>query len=211
MWELIWPSRCAGCGVDGAGLLCARCQPAVVHRPPLQLVGITEVLTCAGYGSGAGRALRRAKYTPLRLLLGPLAQGFAAAVAPLVRGRIRWIVPAPSPWSTRVRRGFDAAAFLADRLSRQTSAPVVYALTARAGPRQASLTAEARRKSAGARIRGDTPLQGRVLLVDDVVTTGATAEACARELLGSGADEVWLATLCATRRRTAVSQLSQIL
>ena len=84
--------------------------------------------------------------------------------------------------------------------------PVRDVLRARPGPRQASLDVAGRRKSASSRIRGDVPIFGRVLLVDDVVTTGATAEACARELLGSGAAEVWLATLCATRRVTNVSK-----
>jgi predicted amidophosphoribosyltransferase len=206
MWELIWPSVCAGCGVEGEGILCPRCAPAVAHRPPVRVAGVSGVFACAGYGSGAGRALRRGKYGRQRLIITALAVGFAASLTPHLRGRFDVVVPAPSPWNTRMKRGFDSAAILAHALGRALGVPVREALRARPGPRQASLDVAGRRKSASSRIRGDVQISGRVLLVDDVVTTGATAEACARELLGSGAAEIWLATLCATRRVADVAK-----
>jgi predicted amidophosphoribosyltransferase len=200
MLELLWPSVCAGCGIEGEGLVCPRCAPAVAHRPPVHIEGISGVFACSGYGAGAGKALRRGKYGRQRLIITALSAGFATALAPHLVHRFDAVVPAPSPWNTRIKRGFDSAAILAHALATALRLPVRDVLRARPGPRQASLDLVGRRKSASSRIRGDVPISGRLLLVDDVVTTGATAEACARELLGSGAAEVWLATLCATRR-----------
>jgi ComF family protein len=204
MLELLWPSTCHGCGSEGDGPLCPRCTPGRVHRPGFAISGIDGLITSSGYESGVGRALRVAKYGKRRDLAVRLAHRFAEAVAPAILPRPDVIVPVPSPRSALLRRGFSTTALLAHALAASLNLPVVHALIATPGPRQAGLSPRGRTRNARSRIRFLDPQLSRVdgrtvLLIDDVVTTGATAAACAQELLGSGAKKVVLATLCVTR------------
>jgi len=175
-----------------------------VHRPALAISSIHSVVTTSGYDSGIGNALRNAKYGHRRDLAVRLARGFALAVAPAIFPRPAVIVPVPSPRWASLQRGFSTTALLADSLAGETGIPVVHALTAGPGPRQAGLSPHGRSRNARSRIRAverhvSVVAARDVLLIDDVVTTGATAAACAAELLGSGAKMVVLATLCVTR------------
>jgi predicted amidophosphoribosyltransferase len=140
-----------------------------------------------------------AKYRPDRGLAVLLARTFASTLAPAMSTYpFTAVVPTPSTQRGRVRRGFSLAALLATGLARELELPVHHALSVHAGPRQAALSIRGRHGNLAGRVRA-CPIRGQGLLVDDVTTTGATASACARELLGSGAETVWLATLCAAR------------
>ena len=200
MFEALWPSECAGGGARHDGRLCRACTPLGVHRVPLPQAQVSAVLTLAGYDTPLGRALRTAKLRPDRQLAWTLAQAFAVEMAHALRGGVfAGIVPAPSPWQRRLQRGFSLPAILASALSQGTGIPVHYALQARWGARQASLDSRARARNLRGRIRARASIPGSVLLVDDVVTTGATARACTRELLGGATETVTLLTLCAQR------------
>ncbi len=206
MIELIWPSCCAGCGRVHQGRLCPRCTPAGVHRVEIGGSSIAGTWCLTGYQAGLGRALRQAKVSHDRTLMALLARRFAEALTPALReAPITVVVPVPSPWTRRVRRGFSAAALMARALGAHRALPTCNALVVRPGPRQASLNARARQRNLRGRIRSRRPAPGAVLLVDDVITTGATARACAQELLGDTTRSVWLATLCAARGRTGTS------
>jgi len=77
--------------------------------------------------------------------------------------------------------------------------PLVRALHCRHGPPQARLSGAKRLDNLAGRIRAKGPTPARVLLVDDVLTTGATAHACITELLGTTSHLVLVATACVAR------------
>jgi predicted amidophosphoribosyltransferase len=113
------------------------------------------------------------------------------------------IVPVPMHRSRLAERQYNQAALLAREVSQHTSVPVVSALTKTSQPPpQASLDRECRmvvlRDAFRSLARGASPVKNtRVLLVDDVFTTGATAHACSRVLLDMGAEAVDVAVIAA--------------
>lgn len=107
------------------------------------------------------------------------------------------VVPAPS--AGRHWRYFDAVGVVARELSRSTGAPVVEALARRRGrPPQVFLSRSQRMQGLDDYIYAvNFNLDGVIWLVDDVYTTGATADACAKALLNAGASRVLVLVLAA--------------
>lgn len=115
------------------------------------------------------------------------------------------IVPMPLHWRKRWQRGFNQAALLAREIGRRTHTPVRNAMRrVRNTESQAGLTSAKRRENVSGAFRSRGPLEGRVLLIDDVMTTGATAASCARALKRAGASHVTLLTLARADRRWTV-------
>ena len=123
------------------------------------------------------------------------------------------IVPMPLHWFKKWQRGFNQSDILAREIGKKWNVPVRSVIRRKKATRpQAGLTNAKRRANmqgafqiAGKKAMRGKPLAGmRVLLVDDVVTTGATASACARVLKRAGAPHVALLALARTDRRQAV-------
>jgi len=118
------------------------------------------------------------------------------------------IVPMPLHWFKKWQRGFNQSDLLAREISKKWGVPVRTVVRRQKATRpQAGLTSSKRRAnmSGAFKIPRGRSLAGiRVLLVDDVVTTGATASACARVLKRAGAAHVALLALARTDRRAAV-------
>jgi len=120
-----------------------------------------------------------------------------ATAAPLL-AETDLIAPAPMHWTRLAQRGFNQAAWLAQSLARATGKPWRPGLIERHKRRrsQEGLSASERRRNVGGAIRVRRKLGGEIVtLVDDVLTTGATAEACARALRRAGAGKVHVVTL----------------
>ena len=105
------------------------------------------------------------------------------------------IVPVPLTGARRRSRGYNQALLLARDVSQATGVPLMEALrrTGSNPPQAQSASAEERRRNVigvFAIASGREVVERRVLLIDDVATTGATLNACASELLKAGASEV---------------------
>ena len=144
---------------------------------------------------GAGQeAVHRLKFSGWRGVGDALA-GAVAALGPPPADAVTWVPLAPR----RAERGFDQAKVLARALARRLDLPAVAVVrrttaTAPAGP---AITGGATAGDGGAFSRiPHVTAPARLLLVDDVLTTGATASACAAALVDAGATEIHLVTAC---------------
>lgn len=199
MLNLLFPTCCAGCGVLERGRICPECAPVglcALAPPDAALHACWRVDDLDG---ALGVALRRAKYRPDRGLMLVLAQHLARVARPIA-GLDVVVVPVPTTPLRQLQRGFSPAAILAGALARDSHVAVASPLRLREGRRQASLGRRERLTNLTGRLDARQRVAGRVLLVDDVLTTGATAAACARELLCAGASQVDMLALVATRR-----------
>jgi len=145
--------------------------------------------------------------------IAPLASALAPMLSRALPREAVFDVIAPMPlhWFRQWRRGFNQSELLAHVLARRTGIPVVRALRRkRSTPPQAGLTrAERRLNVAGAfEVRKRETVEGKhVLLIDDVMTTGATASACAAALKRAGARRVSVLTLARVDRRNGFAGL----
>jgi len=151
------------------------------------------------------------KYGRVQTLSAPLGRLLARALPREQSFDV--IVPMPLHWRKRWQRGFNQAELLANEIGRRTHTPVRNALRrVRNTVSQAGLTSARRRENVSGAFQGKKrrALDGqRVLLIDDVMTTGATAASCARALKRGGARQVTLLTLARADRRLMFDPLVQ--
>ena len=210
--DLLFPPKCPYCQelLEGSYVpACTRCQPVLpwlVGTQGERKVDFTAgCLSPLAYRDGVPEAVRRYKFPgnpsygkPFGLLMAQCAQdGLTGAV-----DVVTWT---PLSRRRKKKRGFDQAELLARTAAGELGLPVRRLLEKKTdNVPQSHLEDEAARR---ANVQGAYRLTGedlsglRVLLVDDVVTTGSTMGECARLLLEGGASEVWGLTLAQARKK----------
>ena len=211
MLELLLPQRCLVCGAGGSPL-CRACRARLPPlTPPLcARCGAPTAWPVARCRECSGRRLAFARATAAFAYAGParpfvrawkeqgqrgLAEDAAAVVADLVRqpaaALVTFVPPDPA---RRLRRGYHPAQRLAEALARRWQLPCEPRLE-RSGPsrRQRGLSLAERRRNVREAFRS-APVRGTIVLVDDVYTSGATANAAASALRSAGGSRVEVVT-----------------
>jgi ComF family protein len=213
------PPRCAGCGsiISDVHSFCPDCWKQVeflgsggckICGLPLQATDIDTCAVCLAKPPRIARTRAAVAYDELsrslavRLKYGrkvAVAKTMARYMAPLVarEGETRVLVPVPLHRTRLWMRGFNQSALVARELSRSLAIPVdasALRRIRRTPPLKGMSPLQRRKTVSGAfRVRDKESIAGRtVVLVDDVLTTGSTAEACARALKRAGAARVEL-------------------
>lgn len=193
--SIVAPARCIAC--DSRVLhLTAFCGECVSTVDPSR-ESHARAIAAFDYGGAIARAITRLKYGRRADLARPLGDLLWRALRPQARAfRGAIVVPVPLHPTRLAERGFNQSALIAQRVARGLHAPLLpLALTrVRDTPRQAALDRVERIANVADAFRVRQPARvsrKAVILIDDVRTTGATIDACARALMTGGAQ--WVA------------------
>jgi ComF family protein len=212
--DVLLPPTCPGCGREGEPI-CGHCRKQLERRldepagVPLGMpahvpAGIVQLEWCCSFNGAARASVHALKYDGEQRLVRPLSEVMAARWGRAsVGGDI--LVPVPVHAERRKQRGFDQAELLARGIGELLNMPVRCAL-ARTGrtAAQHQLGKSARQSNVGGAFAVPAVAQSEVrgkwiVLVDDVVTTGATLAGCALALYDAGAFAVSALSLARER------------
>lgn len=189
--DLIYPPRCAACGQLGRAPFCRLCAEALLPGPPFEIYGASSAWASWEHGGSIALAIWALK-SGAHPELGPLlGRGLRPGLARLAE--VDAVVPVPPVRRRLVERGYNPPRELSRALPRVR--PFWLRRAGEAHP-QVGLTRAERLENLEGAFFARSAVEGKTIaLVDDVVTTGATATAAVAALLDAGAREVHVLAL----------------
>ncbi len=179
--------RCPGCGAENDGIFdfCGKC----LKEDKRPWIGATALMRMEGAGRELIHRLKYGRNTSVARFLGDKAADAWKGTEPA-----DVVVPTPLHWTRLVSRGFNQSELIAQAFSKNTGIPVVNLLRRRVMTRkQANLDRETRKKNLASAFSARNRQASKglsILLLDDVLTTGATLASASETLLKAGAKEV---------------------
>lgn len=197
-------SHCAICAspFSGSGLSTHLCSECLLERP-----GFEKVYSAFEFQGAAGDLLKRGKFGKQERVFNLLSRlALEAFRETLLEFRPELLCPMPLSWRRGIQRGFNQSFLLAKELKKLSGATLSLDLSVRRGHTepQAKRDREARLhalKGVFALSRHRFLKKERVLIIDDVLTTGATAQALSETLRRGGASAVGVFTIARVRRK----------
>jgi|HigsolmetaAR201D_1030396.scaffolds.fasta_scaffold12174_2 ComF family protein len=201
---LLFPDRCGGCARLGS-LLCAQCRNSFQSYPASPFdrmpASLTSVTILYLFNGPLRQVVHRYKYHSVRRLAQPLgglmAEQWQQRMCP-----VDALIAVPLHHTRLAERGFNQAEELARVIAGKLRIPLLEGglVRIRATAQQARLDAKERaRNMQGAFVWQSSTPPAHVLLIDDILTTGATMGACADVLRAAGAQQVSGLVLARTR------------
>ena len=195
LFDAVFPRKCPLCETIGEPSPCAGCREQMVPNEPIERRStglLTFRVAIYPYDGRAAQAVRRLKYSRCTSLTPFMAGEISAWKAKLGLDP-DLVIPVPIHWSRRCTRGFNQAELLCDSL---VATKNDLARVRRTRP-QVGLSESERLTNLQGAFRASAKVAGkRILLVDDVLTSGQTARECARALRDAGAAEVGIIAFC---------------
>ena len=197
-WALVLPVDCAGCGAEDRGL-CGDCVRELAADPtPRITAGGLAVVTALRYEGRVRRIILALKEHQRTDVATALSRPLEAAIRRVFTGGGAELVTVPPSRASYRRRGYDPVAMLVRPTGFARSRVLV---PARRTVAQKSLDSAARAQNLSGALVARVSLAGRrFVLVDDILTTGATLDEAARAIRTAGGEVVGAATLAFTPR-----------
>lgn len=195
--DLLFPPHCVNCSRVGS-FLCDRCKATMTLAPERTLPGLDGIRVKVNFEGAASAAIHAFKYDGQTRLVEPLGEILYQGLEG-IDWQVDMVTAVPLHAARLRERGYNQAALLAGYLAVLTGWPSALGAVTRVRETssQVHLSARERQENVAGAFRGVPELVHgkRVLVIDDVLTTGATLVACAEALRAAGAARVYGATV----------------